>query len=87
MSPENRVTNLFREANKLSLDYPTDQMWIDLIYDAEFDTLNHPATVAERHGLPFVWRKEIRLDKDLAADEILKEEEILDEMIAESNVE
>jgi hypothetical protein len=37
--------------------------------------------------VPFGWKKEVKLDKDLAADEIILEEEILDQLIEESNEE
>lgn len=59
LSPEARVVRLFREIQLLGQDFPTDDQLIDLLNDVEYDTLNYPRAVAERHGMKFTWRGQI----------------------------
>lgn len=45
-----RAARLFKKAEKLGCDTPTESMIADAIQDAEFDTLHNPEIIAERHG-------------------------------------
>ncbi len=45
-----RAARLFKQAEKLGCDTPTESMIADAIQDAEFDTLSYPDIIAERHG-------------------------------------
>lgn len=53
-----RAARLFKEAEKLGCDTPTETMIAEAIQDAEFDTLWNPEIISERHGgqLPSVGR-------------------------------
>ena len=46
LTPEERVDRLF-DTN----DFPTYQEIVEVIKDAEFDTINFPEVIAKRHGL------------------------------------
>jgi hypothetical protein len=45
-----RAARLFKQAEKLGCDTPTEAMIADAIQDAEFDTLHNSEIIAERHG-------------------------------------
>ncbi len=45
-----RAARLFKEAEKLGCDTPTESMIADAIQDAEFDTLKNYEIIAARHG-------------------------------------
>jgi predicted Zn-ribbon and HTH transcriptional regulator len=45
-----RSARLFKQAEKLGCDTPTEAMIADAIQDAEFDTLKNYQIIAERHG-------------------------------------
>ncbi len=86
LTPTQRVTRLFIECEKLGIEYPSEDRIAEIIHDAEYDTLNYPASVAERHGLPFKWNKSVQIDS-LPDSALEDEEEFLDQMIEESNEE
>lgn len=86
MTPSDRILRLFKYVQSVGQDYPTEDQLIEAVHDAEYDTLLFPATVAERHGIPFGWKKEIKWDKGIGEEQVI-EEEILDQLIEESNEE
>jgi len=45
-----RAARLFKQAEKLGCDTPTEAMIAEAIQDAEFDALHQPEIIAERHG-------------------------------------
>lgn len=45
-----RAARLFKQAEKLGCDTPTESMIADAIQDAEFDTLHNPEIISVRHG-------------------------------------
>jgi hypothetical protein len=45
-----RAARVFKQAEKLGCDTPTEAMIADAIQDAEFDTLKNYQIIAERHG-------------------------------------
>jgi len=85
MTPGQRAERLVLAAGRMGLDGPTEDMIAMAIADAEFDTLNFPEVIAERHG--HGWDGQGRIVSrdpptptiDMIADEVIAELEELDE--------
>ena len=55
MKPEKFIENLMKETKELGLEYPTENMLIEMVRDAQYDTLCNPEETAKEHGLIFTY--------------------------------
>jgi len=82
--PGERAHGLFVAAERMGLDGPTHDMISMAIQDAEFDTLNFPDVIAQRHGHGWDGKgMMVRVDNpesdaDMIADEVIAELEYME---------
>jgi len=55
MKPEKFIENLMKETKELGLEYPTENMLIEMVRDVQYDTLCNPEETAKEHGLIFAY--------------------------------
>ena len=53
-TPQDRAKWVLDKTDELGMDCPTEEMIADAIADAEFDTINFPEQIAERHGTKLI---------------------------------